>query len=51
MDESSNASYKNRAEGQPFFHVQKYHNTQGEGSSHFNKKQLIDGSNLTIQTQ
>ncbi len=45
-DESSkNASYKNRAEGQPFFHVQNYHNTH-EGSLHFNKEQLIDGLEL-----
>ena len=45
-DESSKfASYKNRAKGQPFFHVQNYHNTH-EGSLHFDKKQLINGLQL-----
>jgi arylsulfatase A-like enzyme len=39
-DESSKkASYKNRKEGQPFFHVQNFHNTH-EGQLHFNSKQL-----------
>ncbi len=42
-DESSGkASYKNRKNGQPFFHVQNYHNTH-EGSLHFNEAQLKKG--------
>jgi len=42
-NESSNkASYKNRNEGQPFFHVQNFNNTH-EGKLHFNKKQLEEG--------
>ena len=39
-DESSKkATYKNRKKGQPFFHVQNFHNTH-EGQLHFNSKQL-----------
>ena len=39
-DESSGkATYKNRKEGQPFFHVQNFHNTH-EGQLHFNKEHL-----------
>ena len=41
-DESSKkATYKNRKKGQPFFHVQNFHNTH-EGQLHFNSKQLDD---------
>ena len=41
-DESSKkATYKNRMKGQPFFHVQNFHNTH-EGQLHFNSKQLAD---------
>ena len=39
-DESSGkASYKNRNEGQPFFHVQNFHNTH-EGQLHFDNEHL-----------
>ena len=39
-DESSGkASYKNRKKGQPFFHVQNFHNTH-EGQLHFDKEHL-----------
>ena len=39
-DESSGkASYKNRKKGQPFFHVQNFHNTH-EGQLHFDKENL-----------
>lgn len=39
-DESSaKASYKNRNEGQPFFHVQNFHNTH-EGQLHFDNEHL-----------
>ena len=48
-DESSlKATYKNRKDGQPFFHVQNFHNTH-EGKLHFNEKQLseaLDSNNL-----
>tara|TARA_B100000768_G_C11279691_1_gene377849 strand:+ start:1270 stop:3141 length:1872 start_codon:yes stop_codon:yes gene_type:complete len=41
-DESSKkATYKNRKKGQPFFHVQNFHNTH-EGQLHFNSKQLTN---------
>lgn len=39
-DESSKkASYKNRKEGQPFFHVQNFHSTH-EGQLHFSEAQM-----------
>ena len=39
-DESSGkASYKNRKKGQPFFHVQNFHNTH-EGQLHFDQEHL-----------
>ncbi len=44
-DESSlKATYKNRKDGQPFFHVQNFHNTH-EGKLHFNEKQLSEALN------
>ena len=45
-DESSlKATYKNRKDGQPFFHVQNFHNTH-EGKLHFNEKQLSEALDL-----
>jgi arylsulfatase A-like enzyme len=39
-DESSGtASYRNRAEGQPFFHVQNFHETH-EGNLHFTREEM-----------
>ena len=38
-ESSGKATYKNRNEGQPFFHVQNLHNTH-EGQLHFDQKHL-----------
>jgi arylsulfatase A-like enzyme len=38
-ESSGKATYKNRKENQPFFHVQNFHNTH-EGQLHFNKQHL-----------
>ena len=38
-ESSGKATYKNRNEGQPFFHVQNLHNTH-EGQLHFDKRHL-----------
>ena len=38
-ESSEKATYKNRKENQPFFHVQNFHNTH-EGQLHFNKQHL-----------
>lgn len=48
-DESSNkATYKNRKQGQPFFHVQNY-NVTHEGNLHFNQKAIDDTPNEELQ--
>ncbi|MBK1875863.1 sulfatase family protein [Pelagicoccus mobilis] len=45
-DSSRTASYRNREEGQPFFHVQNFHTTH-EGRLHFNKKQMANRKTKT----
>jgi len=50
-DESSKqASYRNRKEGQPFFHVQNFGITH-EGKLHFSKKQMENTPTLTNSNQ
>ena len=46
-DESSGkASYRNRGEGQPFFHVQNYGNTH-EGQLHFSREEMEQSPTVT----
>lgn len=47
-DSSRKASYRNRKEGQPFFHVQNYSTTH-EGGLHFSEQQMTKNANINLE--